>query len=290
MNNANLILDAQSKHGESPYWSVDKLMLYWLDIMSSEVHLFDPKSKNDFVYKLDILPTTLVEKESGGFLVSSVDGIYQYDEQFSAKSLVLPLEADNADTRFNDGKADPAGRFWVGSMNAHGKAGGGSLYCIADDYSYEKVISPVDISNGIVWSSQNKMYYTHSLSGEILKYDYDPRTESISNGGVEYLFKNQIPDGMAIDSNDNLWVALWGEGKVICIDTKIHKEVFSICVDAQLVSAVAFGGKDLKTLFITTSRLGLSEKDIEEYPLSGGLFAYQTDIRGKVFYKFTEKG
>jgi len=289
MKNANLILDSQSKHGESPYWSADKQMLYWLDIMSSEVHLFDPKSNNDLVYKLDIVPTALVEKENGGFIVSSIDGLYSYDDKFAEKSLVLPLEADNSATRFNDGKADTKGRFWVGSMHAEGKAGAGSLYRIAGDYSYVKVITPVDISNGIVWSIKDKMYYTHSLSGEILKYDYNPYTGKISNRKVEYKFINQIPDGMAIDSNDNLWIAVWGEGKVVCVDTKAHKEVLTINVDARLVSAAAFGADDLRTLFITTSRLGLTDKDIAEYPLSGGLFTYITDVQGTVFNKFIER-
>jgi len=141
-----------------------------------------------------------------------------------------------------------------------------------------------------VWTAdRTKMYYTHTLSGEILLYDYDDNTGDISDPRVEYTFKDKFPDGMAIDASDNLWIALWGEGKVVCLDTKTHKEIFAVEVEAPLVSAVAFGGDDLKTLFITTSMLGMSEDDLEKHPLSGGLFSYKTDIKGTLFNKFSER-
>jgi sugar lactone lactonase YvrE len=199
------------------------------------------------------------------------------------------LEADDESTRFNDAKADPKGRLWAGTMKSDGEPGGGSLYRIGGDYSYERVLSPVDISNGIVWSCDNKMYYTDSISGEIQKFDYDSETGDITNAGVEYKFEDATPDGMAIDSENNLWIALWGEGKVVCVDTKLHRITDTISVDAKLTSAVAFGGENLTTLYITTSRLGLSEADIEKDTLAGGLFRFETGVKGTLFHEFIEK-
>ena len=289
MNKAELAVDAKAKHGESPLWSADKKVLFWLDIMGRQVHEYDPFEHKEKSYYLDIMPTSLIQKSDGGFAVAGEDGIYTFDEDFSSKRFLLPLEADDESTRFNDAKADPKGRLWAGTMNTDGEPGGGSLYRIGGDYSYKKVLSPVDISNGIVWSSDNKMYYTDSLSGEIQKFDYEPKTADITKAGVEYRFEGSVPDGMAIDSKDNLWIALWGEGKVVCVDTKLHRITDTISVDAKLTSAVAFGGENLTTLYITTSRLGLSEADIEKDPLAGGLFRFETEVKGTLFHEFIEK-
>ncbi len=289
MSKARLVLDAKAKHGESPFWDSKKKILYWLDILSRKVHTYDTEAGVDSVYNLDILPTSLIAKSDGGFAVTSEDGIYMFDEEFLSKRFFLPLEADNESTRFNDAKADPQGRLWAGTMNAGGEPGGGSLYRIDDDRSYKEVLSPVDISNGIVWSNDSKMYYTDSLSGEIQKFDYDPKTGEITNAKVEYKFDSSIPDGMAIDSENNLWIALWGEGKVVCVDTKRHIVTETISVDAKLTSAVAFGGENLKTLYVTTSRLGMSEADIGKDPLAGGLFRFETEVKGTLFHEFIEK-
>ncbi len=289
MCRAELVLNAGAKHGESPYWCNNRKALFWLDITDRKVHTYDPVKNTDKVHSLDILPTSLIHKRGGGFLVTSLDGVYSYDEDFAAKKLILPLEEDDTSTRFNDAKADPSGRLWAGSMQKDGLPGKGTLYRINGDYSYKTILSPVDISNGIVWSTNNKMYYTDSLSGEIQKFDYDPETGDISNRSTEFKFENEIPDGMAIDSENNIWAALWGEGKVVCIDTKMHKVSLTVDVEAKLTSAVAFGGDDLSTLYITTSRLGLSEKDVKNDPLSGGLFKFETGIRGTLFNEFIEK-
>ncbi len=289
MNKAELVVDAKAKHGESPLWSADRNVLYWLDIMGRQVHVYDPSEDKDKSYVLDILPTSLIRKSDGGFAVTSQDGIYTFDEEFSSKRFLLPLEADDESTRFNDAKADPKGRLWAGTMKSDGEPGGGSLYRIGGDYSYKKVLSPVDISNGIVWSGDNKMYYTDSLSGEIQKFDYDPETGDITKAVVEYKFDKSIPDGIAIDSENNLWIALWGEGKVAYVDTKLHRITDTISVDARLTSAVAFGGENLTTLYITTSRLGLSEAEIDKDPLTGGLFRFEIDVKGTLFHEFIEK-
>ena len=289
MCKAELVLDAGAKHGESPCWCNNRKALFWLDITDRKVHVYKPEENTDKVHSLDILPTSLIHKRGGGFLVTSSDGVYSYDEGFAAKKLILPLEENDTSTRFNDAKADSSGRMWAGSMQKDGLPGKGALYRINGDYSYKTMLSPVDISNGIVWSASNKMYYTDSLSGEIQRFDYDPETGDISNRSTEYKFKTGIPDGIAIDSENNIWVALWGEGKVVCIDTQLHKVYLTIKVDAKLISAVAFGGDDLSTLYITTSRLGLSEKDINDDPLSGGLFKFETGTRGTLFNEFIEK-
>lgn len=289
MNRAELVLDAKAKHGESPFWCRHKRVLYWLDITGMRVHMYDPLVGIDMSYVLDIVSTSLIKKRGEGFAVTSTDGIYTVDNNFTGKKFVLPLEADEESTRFNDAKADPQGRLWAGTMHKDGEAGKGSLYRIDGRYSYKKMLSPVDISNGIVWSSDNRKYYTDSLSREIQRFDYDPETGEIMNRKVEYKFDSEIPDGMTIDSDNNIWVALWGEGKVVCINTKQHSIEVTVDVDAKLTSAVAFGGEDMGTLYITTSRLGLSEADIYRDPLSGGLFRFKTGVKGTLFHEFIEK-
>lgn len=289
MNRAELVADAKAKHGESPVWCSYRKVLYWLDINDMRVHMYDPFIGIDASYELDIMPTSLIKKRNGGFAVSSTNGIYTFNNNFTGKRFVLSLEADKDSTRFNDAKADPQGRLWAGTMHKDGKAGKGSLYRIDSRYSYKRILSTVDISNGIVWSSDNRMYYTDSLSREIHRFDYNPQTGEIRNRKVEYKFESEIPDGMAIDSNNNIWVALWGEGKVVCINTKQHSIEGTVVVDAKLTSAVAFGGEDMSTLYITTSRLGLAEADINRNPLSGGLFRFKVGVKGILFHEFIEK-
>lgn len=287
MAEAKLILDVKAAHGESPYWCEKEKRLYWLDILNQNVHIFNPSNRADEIIHLPVLATTLVEMTGGGFLVSGIDGIYSFNHDFNDMHKVLCLEQNNPVTRFNDGKADASGRLWVGSMHMEGKPGYGSLYCVDQNYAVERKLNNVDISNGIVWTSDRTlMYYTHTLSGEILCFDYNNDTGRITNQQTVFEFCDQYPDGMAIDACNNLWIAIWGESKVVCLDTASRCITQIVDVQAPLVSAVAFGGENLQTLYITTSRLGLTDADLQKYPQSGGLFSYETNIKGTLFNKF----
>jgi sugar lactone lactonase YvrE len=132
------------------------------------------------------------------------------------------------------------------------------------------------------------MYYTDTLSGEISAFDYCRKDGTISNRSVAYKLGEDegLPDGMTIDSEDMVWAAVWGGGKVIRIDPERHEKLLEIYLPVPHVSSVAFGGAGLTELFITSARLGLSEEQLKKYPLSGGLFVIETGVRGTKLHRF----
>jgi len=285
-----LAVDAKATLGEGAWWDADKKHLCWLDILNHELHFYDPRRKTDKCVKYEKPITAVVPRcKKGGYIAAFSDGIYFLDEDGAMGGLIVNPEHEKAGNRFNDGKCGPAGRFWVGSMDAQGGAGAGALYKIEKNLGYLTMLSGCDISNGIVWNSAaDRMYYTDTLSGEISAFDYCQKDGTISNRSVAYKLGagEGLPDGMTIDSEDMVWAAVWGGGKVIRIDPEKHEKLLEIYLPVPHVSSVAFGGAGLTQLFITSARLGLSKAQIEEYPHSGGLFSVETGIRGTKLHRF----
>ena len=284
-----LALDARAMLGEGAWWDTEKKHLCWLDILSHELHFYDPRKKTDKFVKYPKPVTAVVPRKKGGYIAAFSNGICFLDEDGGMGEMIVNPEQGKSGNRFNDGKCDPAGRFWIGSMDAQGGAGGGALYKIEKNLGYTVMLDACDISNGIVWNSTaDRMYYTDTLSGEISAFDYCRKDGMISNRSVAYkLDENEgLPDGMTIDSEDMVWAAVWGGGKVIRIDPEKHEKLLEIYLPAPHVSSVAFGGAGLTQLFITSARLGLSEEQLEKYPMSGGLFMVEMGIRGTKLHRF----
>ena len=278
---ANLILDAKAQLGEGSFWHPAENKLYWIDIERKELHIYDPVSKKDIHFDVGARIGTVVPVKSGGALVALQNGIHFIDTK-TGKLIFLnnPLPEN---IRFNDGKCDPAGRFWVGSMHLDFIKGAASLYRFDKDKTIHTMVNDVTCSNGIVWTADKKtMYYTDTPTGNIDAFDYDEATGNISNRRtvVKVPDGNGAPDGMTIDSEDKLWVALWGGNGVARFDPLTGKMLLKINVPAPHTTSCAFGGKDLKTLYITTAREGLNETQLKEYPLSGGLFTIDLDVKG----------
>lgn len=284
-----LVIDAKSMLGEGPWWDIDKKMLYWLDILNHELHFYDPKKNLDRLVKYDKPVSSIVPRKKGGFIGAFSDGIYFLYENGEIAEMIVNPENEKTGNRFNDGKCDPEGRFWIGSMDEGGDSGKGSLYKIEKNLAYDIMIRKCDISNGIVWNSKaDRMYYTDTLSGEIWAYDYCLKDGTISNKMLAYkLSENEgLPDGMAIDCEDMIWAAVWGGGKVIRVNPENGEKLVEIYLPVPNVSAVSFGGVGLTDLYITSARLGLDEDQLRKYPLSGGLFRIDTGVKGAKLYKF----
>lgn len=278
---AKLLLDAKAQLGEGSLWHPTEKKLYWIDIEKGELHIYDPATKKDKHFNVGTRVGTVVPVKGGGALVALQNGIRYIDTRTGKLSLLNNPLGDNI--RFNDGKCDPAGRFWVGSMDLDFKEGAASLYRFDTDKTIHEMVKHVTCSNGIVWSADKKtMYYIDTPTGNVDAFDYDEGTGNISNRRVAVKVPdgNGAPDGMAIDSEDKLWVALWGGNGVAKFDPSTGKMLLKINVPAPHTTSCAFGGKDLKTLYITTARDGLSEDQLKKYPQSGGLFAIDVDVKG----------
>ncbi|RWZ58097.1 SMP-30/gluconolactonase/LRE family protein [Halobacillus fulvus] len=290
MTHVELISDTKALLGEGPCWNAQEERLYWIDILGRNLHRFDPvRNEHDSVH-VEQQPGTLAPREQGGVIVAMEKGIYFYNWMSENLDPVADPEKHLPNNRFNDGKCDPAGRFWAGTMAQDETSGQGTLYCLESDLSLHEKIKGVSISNGIAWSPDHSfMYYIDTPTEQIVRYEFDVTSGAIQNPVPVINFKDEkgFPDGMTIDEEGMLWIAHWGGAAVTCWNPESGERLERIDVPALNVTSCVFGGKDLNELYITTARKGMSEQDLEAYPLSGGLFKVRTDRKGSPTYSFS---
>ncbi|MFO8001056.1 MAG: SMP-30/gluconolactonase/LRE family protein [Marinilabilia sp.] len=275
--------------GEGAIWHSEKEALMWVDITEGRVFMYRPGEGMVHDIELESMVGTVVPAARDYLAVAAQEtGITGLREDGTTEMLTgFPSDAED-NVRFNDGKCDPRGRLWVGTMHKQARKGAGKLYMLQDDSLHIKE-SDVTISNGIVWDTDlNVMYYIDTPEQCVYAYDYEPETGKISNRrvAIEIPEDTGSPDGMSIDSEGKLWIAHWGGHGVYRWDPASGELLEKIDVPAPNVTSCAFGGDDLKTLYITTARQGLDDEQLEEYPLSGSLFVTKTNVKGTKSYEF----
>lgn len=267
------VTDVKATLGEGPIWYREQL--YWVDIIEKRVYIYNPSLDSVRHIQLDKMVGTVVPRSAGGLVVALEDGFYAVDERDGEATLLASAEADNPSTRFNDGKCDPVGRLWAGTMGLKGEKGIGALYMLDAERQVHTRLTDVTISNGICWSHDHTtMYYIDTPTQEVVAFAYDNKTGEISDRRVVVTFDRSEggPDGMTIDAEGNLWVALWGGWAVVCVDPNSGERLHKVDVPCAHVTACAFGGEGLTDLYITTARTGVDEDALKEQPLAGALF------------------
>lgn len=276
--NIDVLINLHAQLGEGPRWDHRKGVLAWVDILGGHVHLTDPDSG---------VTTSIPVGVDVGALALYGDNDYLLAIRNTFATLVgTEVEVihelfDDGAVRMNDGVVDPAGRFVAGSMARDSSPQMGSLYQRDTDGSVRTLIKGVTISNGLAWSaSGDLMYYVDSgLHGiDVMNYDLETGTVSGRRRWVDVPEGDGTPDGIAIDSEDCLWVALWGGGKVRRYDPD-GRVIGEVEVPATRVSACGFGGPDLDRLFITTAAVGRGQS-IDDGGLDGALFVVDPGCRG----------
>lgn len=286
-----LVLDTKSTLGEGAIWNYRSEELMWVDIKGEILNFYHPESGTNTEMFTGQMVGTVVPTETGKVLVALQNGIYSLDPNTGTKKLLVDPEADKPTNRFNDGKCDPSGRFWAGTMSTNGEQQAGALYRFDPDTSIHKMIDNVGTSNGIVWSAdKTKMYYIDTPTMKVMAYDYNDQTGEISNAKVAVAIPQGIgyPDGMTIDENDNLWVALWGGSAVANFNSETGELIQKIDVPAKNVTSCAFGDDDLGTLYITTARESTSDEELEKFPNAGGLFKIRPGVKGVEAFFFND--
>lgn len=264
-----------SEWGEGPIWHRGRLL--YVDIETHKIVNFDPISGNEQIWDVGQRVGTVVPRQSGGLVWAGDDGFFFFDETSGQSTAIADPEADLPDNRFNDGKCDPAGRLWAGTICLQ-KRPDAALYCLHTDLRIEKKFGPVTNSNGIIWSHDAQtMYYIDTPSKKLRAFDFDNGTGIISGERViwDTSADPSSPDGMTIDADGRLWIAFCHGAKVVCFDPtsqKAEEEIPFPCVET---TACAFGGPDLGDLYVTTGiKPGLKED------LAGRLFVCRPGVRG----------
>lgn len=284
MNELQRVSDVRAALGEGPSWNAKQKVLYWVDIHSHCIHIYDPDADSTRTIQLDQPVGAVVPYDDDYCIAALRDGIYRVSLADGSKTLIVNPEEDKPNNRFNDGKCDPAGRFWAGTMSLIGESKTGSLYMLDNDGTITKKVSDVSISNGLGWSPDRKtMYYIDTPERVVWAYDYDLETGEISNRRTVVTIPDGegSPDGMCVDAEGMLWVAHWGGWRVSCFHPETGERLREIRVPAERVTSCCFGGDNLDELYITTASIGMSDEEKEKNPEAGGLFRIKLDIKGQ---------
>lgn len=259
--------------GEGPVWYGQHLL--WVDILGHKVFRYDPATGNEESWDCDNMVGTIVQDGNGHLIAAVMDRIVRINPDSGEQSEICKVEAELEHTRLNDGKCDPSGRLWVGTLDLPETAASGSLYRVDPDASVTKLYEGVTVSNGLVWLGDT-FYYIDSPRRTVMAFDYDADAGTIANERIaldfEALGVKGYPDGMTLDSDGNLWVCRWAGFGVTCFDPKTGKILHELDLPVANVTACAFGGPELKDLFITTASKGLSDEEKAAQPLAGCLF------------------
>lgn len=274
---AELVVDAHAALGEGPIWDARTGELLWVDIMPGLVHRYHPASGADRIFGVGRPIGAIVPRAAGGYAFAVQEGFAVGDAD--GVTVVAAVNEGLDGVRMNDGACDGAGRFWAGSMHMEDRPGGGALYRLDADGSATTVLPAVTISNGIGWSPDDRtMYYidTHAWSVDAL--DFDPATGEATNRRTVVAIdpKDGGPDGLAVDAEGCIWVALW-EGWAVRRYAPDGTLLATVEVPVARVTKPAFGGHDLDDLYITTA--SPPEPDPAQ-PHAGGLFRIRPGVRG----------
>ncbi|PRO66318.1 SMP-30/gluconolactonase/LRE family protein [Alkalicoccus urumqiensis] len=281
---AEFIYDAKAKLAEGPFWDEKSNQLLWVDIDGGRVHFYDPETGKNRSYAMGQRVGCAVLGTSGLLYTGMDHGLYRNSLETGEQTQLTDPETDKPGNRFNDGKCDPQGRFWAGTMVLEGNDGGASLYRMEHDQSLTVQKTGVTVSNGMAWDEANLwMYYIDTPSETIYRYDFDPESGAITNETTAFQTTELEghPDGMTIDNEGKLWVAFFGGGCVRRFDPENGTVLETIEVEASNVTSCCFGGRDWSTLYITTGKE-------EDEPKSGGLFAIDLPVSGAKSHRYLD--
>ena len=274
--------------GEAPYWSQEEGALYWLDIDGKSIFRFDPASGERDTFPQPYEFGCIVKRDRGGFIGGTNKGIALVTNDLKTVEIFADPEKDIASNRFNDGKCDRRGRFWLGSTDIKETDPTGALYRVEKSQNVDRQFSGVIVANGLGWSPDNRtMYFTDSGLRKIHAFDYDIDTGSIANRRDFVVVAPQegIPDGLTVDAEGYVWSAHWGGSRITRYDPNGRVDRV-IEMPVPLVTSLAFGGPNLDKLFVTSARWDMTDDQIKAAPHSGGLFVLDVNCQGLPEVKF----
>jgi len=261
--------------GEGPVWDAKRKVICWIDILNGEIHEYATAQKMHKVIPVHQMIGSLAVCTNGNFIAALQNGFAFIDKISGEIKMITDPESHLPDNRFNEGKCDPAGRFWAGTMSLSGEPNAGSVYVVEKDLSITKRIESVTISNGMAWSVDHQtFYFIDTPTFEVVAYDYDKYTRHINNKRTIIKIANEdgYPDGMTIDNQGMLWIAHWDGWQVTRWNPNSGEKLCCIELPVAKVTSCTFGGENYGDLYITSAKVGLTEDESEKQPLAGSLF------------------
>ena len=290
MKKVELYNDCKNLLGEGITWSADQENLYWLDVVipSKLFQLHLPTNKLSTFIMPEMISSISIRSKKD-LIIASQYGVYNYNLTSNNFTRLIETEPLLIFNRSNDGASDIKGRFWFGTMQNNLDEEGqdipitknsGSLYRLNTDLTLDKIESNLGIPNTFIWNPDNtKFYFTDSMEGIIYSYDFNEKSGEIKNKTNFATFNRGVPDGSTMDNEGFVWNCRWGGSCVVRLDP-LGRVDRVLEVPVENVTNCVFGGKDLKTLFITTARQGLSKEYVKKNPYAGSLFAIDLSIKG----------
>lgn len=299
--NWQAVLAQPSELGESPFWHPVEQMLYWVDIAGRQIHRCNVFMGTVESWPMPTEPGCIAPALSGGLVMALRDGIYRARTWGGALDKLADAAHDITSTRFNDGKCDPSGRFWAGTLYEPRDAARAKLFSLDCRDGripvLEQKAGNATIANGLAWSPDAATVYWADTTGHIIHaWDWDAASNQMRQGRVfkQFPFKPpgwQVglpgataayagrPDGAAVDAEGNYYAAMF-EGRRVLKLSPSGELLAAIATPVQCPTMVCFGGDDLQTLYLTTARHGRPAAELKAMPQSGCVFAMRVDVPG----------
>lgn len=291
-----VVSSAPCELGESPFWHPQEQLLYWVDISGKTL-----QRCNVFMGSVEswtlaaphaLEPGCIAPVAGGGLLIALRDGVYCARSWGGALEQLAAADHDTATTRFNDGKCDPQGRFWAGTIYEPRDAQQAALFCLRGGV-LQRMADGATVGNGLAWSPDSRTLYWSDTTAHVIRaWDWDSAGNVLSGPRVfmQFAFKSPgwlpgqpgyggRPDGAAVDSQGNYWVAMFEGARVLKL-SPAGELLAEIATPMMCPTMVCFGGDDLQTLYLTSARHGRPANELAAMPLSGAVLSRRVDVPG----------
>ncbi len=283
---------AASLLGESPMWHPVEQVLYWCDIPGHQLNRFDPRTAGHRQWAFDTDVSCCAPLLDGGLLLAMRDGLWRFDPASGQRQALAAPPYDTAKERFNDGKGDPLGRFWAGTIYEPREPALAALYRYGGGGgAVERMADGVTVSNGLAWSPDGAtMYWSDTKAHAIYAFDFDPAQGNLAGQRVFARFEPKQagqpleayggrPDGAAVDTEGCYWSAMFEGGRVVRLSPE-GRMLSEVRLPVRCPTMPCFGGADLKTLYITTARENRPAQELAEQPWAGRVLTLRVDVPG----------
>lgn len=276
---AEVALSASARLGESPAWDADDSSLLWVDILGGEIHRFDSHAGDRVVACFESSVGSVAPRRDRGVVAAVGGDVLLLDACGREESRVTVETRRN--TRLNNGVCDAQGRFWTGSMDVDERPGRGSLYVVTPDLQAQRVFGDIGVSNGTAWVNEGAtMLYVDSLAHRIDRCEIVDGLPADRRPFVEIATELGLPDGLTVDAEEGIWVALFGGGALHRYSAGGKLEEVLV-VPTPYVTSCGFGGIGLEDLFITSAKEPLGAGDSEGGSMAGHLFVVRPGVAGR---------